>query len=205
MKLARLCLGWQLRQSRLSLVCPGSLVQTQARLGQVRRQGEGRDGPTPAAARALGQEGEVGYPREETGPVFCFFVHLCLPTLLFHRCVCVHSAFYDTGIRALTKSESGLFLSSSGFCVFHAFKSSGLRVARLRGARGCPRAGVKTSFFFPFLSPPLPPPPLPCPPPSPSRALPASLPSPSFWAGPCSGYTASSAPNAASASARMTS
>lgn len=58
-----------------------------------------------------------------------------------------------------------LFLSSFGFCIFHAFKSSGWRVARLRGARGCPRAGVKTSFFFPFLSPPRPFPALPFPPP----------------------------------------
>lgn len=75
-KLAGLCLGsgWQLRQSRLSLVCPGSSVQPQARLGQVRRQGEGRDGPAPAAARALGQGGEVGYLREERGSVFLFLV-----------------------------------------------------------------------------------------------------------------------------------
>lgn len=96
---------------------------------------------------------------------FCFFLHFCLPTVLFHRCVCVHSAFYGTETRAPIASESGLFLSSFGFCIFHAFKSSGWRVARLRGARGCPRAGVKTSFFFPFLSPPRPFPALPFPPP----------------------------------------
>lgn len=65
-----MCLGWPLRQSRLSLACSGSPVPPQARLGQVRRQGEGRDGPTPAAARALGQDGEVGYRREETGSFF---------------------------------------------------------------------------------------------------------------------------------------
>lgn len=70
MKVAGFCLGWELRQSRLSLVCSGSPVQAQARLGQVRRQGEGRDGPSPAAARALGQEGEVGYRREERGSFF---------------------------------------------------------------------------------------------------------------------------------------
>ncbi|NXP62470.1 ISL1 protein, partial [Chloropsis cyanopogon] len=63
-----------LRQSRLSLVSPGSPVQPRARLGQVRRQGEGSDGPAPAAARALGQNGEVRYPREETGSFFLFLL-----------------------------------------------------------------------------------------------------------------------------------
>lgn len=38
---------------------------------------------------------------------------------LSHRCVCVHSAFYGTGIR--TARESGSFLSSSGFCICHGF------------------------------------------------------------------------------------
>lgn len=198
MRLAGFCLGWQLRQSRLSLVCPGSPVQPQARLGQVGRQGESRDGPTPAAARALGQEGEVGYPREGRGSGFCFFLHLCLPPLP-PVCLCplrlLRHGYQDCeGIRLIPFLFWFLYLPW--------FLKQWIACGASTRGQGLRTSGSENLFLFPF---PFPPPPLPCPPPSPSRALPPSLPSPSFWAGPCSGYMASSAPNAASASARMTS
>ncbi|KAK0679142.1 ISL1 protein, partial [Pygoscelis papua] len=84
------------------------------------------------------------------GSLFLFLPLFLLPPpapsllpLLAHRRVRVPAVFYGGGIRSPAANESGLFLSSSGFCIFKACLTSGLRVARLRGATGLPASGTE--------------------------------------------------------------
>ncbi|NXS74745.1 ISL1 protein, partial [Pandion haliaetus] len=65
------------------------------------------------------------------------------PPPFAHRCLRVPTDFYGVDIKAPTSNESGLFLSSSGFSVFKAYLTSGLRVARRRGATGLPTSGTE--------------------------------------------------------------
>lgn len=203
---------WSGCQPRLFHVCPCGTVQ----LGPVQVRSPHRDGrrestdaPWPRAVRDLGWE--VGVSPGERG-LFLFSSSNasvrspCPPPCLSPRHLLLRGA-RGRGkgvISAPPAAESVLFLCPSGSRIFKPYLPSVLRVARLRGATGLPPTAsenLSLSFFpsFPppslFLALPFPPP----------RALPPSLPSPSLWAGPCSGYTASSAPSAASASARMTS
>ncbi|NWI23495.1 ISL1 protein, partial [Sula dactylatra] len=55
--------------------------------------------------------------------------------------------------RVPAADESVLFLSSSGFCIFKASLTSGLRVARLRGATGLPTNAEPISARQPALRP----------------------------------------------------